>query len=362
MEDRSRQWGIDLARVISTYGVVFVHSGGYAPSDNLANQTQALFEFAVPFFLAASFYLLSSSKKESNFRKLMLSRTKRLIIPYLAWSIIYIIARVIKAFINHKFGDVETLFSDPFSILFCGSAAAQLYFLPLLFTGNLIAAAIDKLDKFEMNFKTSLLLFVLSLAVYDVILQSTSGFSMDFIRLYNVFYSLQISNFQPIFKFVLIQSWFIIICLPYIFCARSLRAWTRQSTVETQEPKSSYSSFFLLFFSFLIALIFGRMLIPSFFNEPIFGCLLLIACIKFPFSLSIFSKKILLDLSKASFGIYLIHHLILNFSELVLSKVYPQFMSKISISSLIFISVPGFLISWSIVRIFTNRTKKSIAS
>ncbi len=357
MEDRSRQWSIDLVRAISTYGIVLIHSGGYAPSDNLAAQTQDFFRFALPFFLAASFYLLSFPKQEQNLSKLIFSRAKRLLLPYLIWSFVYLIARVFKAVVTHKFGDVETLLHDPFSIIFFGSSAVHLYFLPLLFTGNLFAIAIGK---FETSLKSSVVLFLTSLAIYNLILQYSSNFSMGFVKFYDVFYSLQMSSIQSIIKLILLQVWFVIVCLPYIFCARSLRAWARQSSLEIQESKSSYSSFFLLLFCFSITITLCRILIPSFFNEPIFGCLLLIVCMNFPFTFNDFSKKILLDLSKASFGIYLFHHLIINFVELILSKFYPQFMSRVSILTVIFISVPGFLISWSIVRIFTNRTKQII--
>ncbi len=358
MQEKARQWSIDLARIISTYGIVVIHAGGYAPSDNLASQAQDFFRFALPFFLAASFYLLSVSEQESKSPKLIISRCNRLIMPYLVWSLVYLASRIIKALITHKSGDIETLFQDPFALVFFGSAAVHLYFLPLLFIGNLFAIAIGRI---KTNFKASLILFFTSLVIYDLILQYSSGFSLEFVKFYDVFYSLQIStDIQPIIKLFLIQAWFIIVCSPYIFFARSLRAWTNEYSLNLQVSNLKYLFYYLLFFCFLISITLGRSLIPSFFNEPIFGCLLLLSCVNFPFSFNAFSQKILLDLSKASFGIYLIHHLIINCSELVLSKMYPSFMARISIFSLMLLSISGFLISWSIVRIFTNRDKKSI--
>jgi fucose 4-O-acetylase-like acetyltransferase len=144
MEEKPRQWGIDLARMISTYGIVLIHSGDYAPYDRLALQIKDLFGFSLPFFLAASFYLLANPQKKSKLSNSISSRCNRLLIPYFAWSFVYIAARVIKDLVTHKVVDLGTLFRDPFAILFFGAAAVHLYFLPLLFTGNLFGIIISK--------------------------------------------------------------------------------------------------------------------------------------------------------------------------------------------------------------------------
>lgn len=355
MKDRSRQWGIDIARVISTYGIVFIHSGGYAPYDSLSTHTQELFNFALPFFLAVSFYLLSISEKESRLKsfKLIFLRFNRLLIPYFVWSLIYLTARVVKAFITHKFVDLEYFFQEPFSILFFGSSAVHLYFLPLLFAGNLFAILISR---FKTNFKTSVILFFASLAIYDLILQIYASFSMELVKFYGVFYSLQTSSLLPFLKFILVQAWFVIICLPYIFFARSILAWKNEHLSQLKISKTYYLFYFLIVFCFLISTTLGRRFMPSLFNEPVWGCLLLLIALASPsLSLNTFFKKILLDLSKASFGIYLIHHLVINSSQLLITNIKPTLMSEISILSLICFSVLGFLISWLVVRIFTNR-------
>ncbi len=187
MAEKPRQWGIDLARIIATYGIVLIHSGDYAPYDNLALQLKDFFGFALPFFLAASFYLLSNPEKKSKLSNLISSRCNRLLLPYFAWSLVYISARIIKDLVTHKLVDVETLFRDPFAILFFGAAAVHLYFLPLLFTGNLFGIIISK---YKTSFKTSIALFLASLAIYDFILQFSVNFSMKSVKFYEVFYSL----------------------------------------------------------------------------------------------------------------------------------------------------------------------------
>ncbi|HYW21503.1 MAG TPA: acyltransferase [Nodularia sp. (in: cyanobacteria)] len=344
MKDSSRQWGIDLARIISTYGIVLIHSGGYAASDNLAIKLQAFFRFALPFFIAASFYLLFNKKKEYKLFKLISSRWNRLVIPYLVWSLIYLIVRVIKALIISNNPDLLTLFQDPFSLIFFGSSALHLYFLPLLFTGNLFAILINN---YTTNFKNSFILFFISLTIYNIVLQYSTHFSMKWVKFYDVFYSLQISSLQPLSKLLLIQGWFILICLPYIFFARMIYTYPYNNPFHVKIQKYCSPLLILLF---LCIILFGRILSPVFITEPIFGCMLLIVALNFSISpSSSFMKNILLNLSEASFGIYLIHHLIVNFSQLLIYKIYPNFLDQISIFSLLVFSVSGFLISWLVV-------------
>jgi peptidoglycan/LPS O-acetylase OafA/YrhL len=357
MKNNSRDWGIDLVRIISTYGIVVIHSGGYGtPSGNLAIELPNIFRFALPFFLAASFYLISNQKKEYKLFDLIYSRWNRLIIPYLIWSLIYLVSRIIKQLISARNADLTSLFEDPFSIIFFGASAVHLYFLPLLFIGNLFEIAIRK---FTTNFKFSCLLFLNSLIIYNIALQAFADFSMKQVTFYEVFYSLQVSAMQPIIKLLLIQGWFIIICLPYIFFARMIHTYPYKLIhISLYIKKYLYP---LLISLFLIVIIVGRTLIPSFINEPILGCLFLILALNFPFlPEKIFLKKIVLNLSEASFGIYLIHHLIINFSELLISKIYPNFMNQVSILSLLLFSVSGFFISWLVVNIFQGKVKNRV--
>lgn len=176
---------------------------------------------------------------------------------------------------------------------------------------------------------------------------------MKRVTFYDVFYSLQVSALQPILKLLLIQGWFIIICLPYIFFARMIHTYPYKHIFYSHIQKYLYP---LLISWFLIVIIVGRTLIPSFINEPILGCLFLILALNFSFlPENIFLKRIVLNLSEASFGIYLIHHLIINFSQLLISKIYPNFMNQVSILSLLLFSVSGFFISWVTVNIFQGK-------
>ncbi|PSB59026.1 acyltransferase family protein [Chamaesiphon polymorphus] len=350
MENRSRQWGLDLARVIATYGIVLIHSGDYAPYSDLAQKAQEFFRFSLPFFLAASFYLLVNPEKKVTLSKAISTRFSRLLLPYVVWTLVYLSARIIKESMASKSLAFGNLFQDPVAVIFYGSAAVHLYFLPLLFTGNLFAIAIDR---FKTNLKTSILLFLASLAIYNLALQYSVNFSMAFVRLHVVFYSLQISNLQPLLKFLVMQGWFIIICLPYIFFARSIHAWMARYP---QRSPISNRNYVLLLLAFVMVITVGRSIFPFVLNEPIYGCLLLVLAINFPSTwVSEFWQKLLLDLSQASFGIYLLHHLIVNFSETLTFKKFPEFGAQITIVSQLVFSISGFLISWAIVRIFTSR-------
>jgi surface polysaccharide O-acyltransferase-like enzyme len=350
MKDKSRHLGIDLARVISTYGIVFIHSGDYAPYDILAVQVKELFRFALPFFIAVSFYLLSKPGKSKKISELIFSRCNRLLFPYFCWSLIYIVAKIIKDLITYKFVSLNGLSLDVFAVLFCGSAGVHLYFLPLLFIGNLAGILVVNL---KINLKLSIAMYFLSILLYDLVLQFHSGFNMGFVRFYDVFYSLQISNISYVFKFILLQAWFIIVCLPYMFFAKFIYICQDKSLLVLQSKRQ----YILIAIIFTTVVTIGRSFLPAFLNEPIFGCLFLVLAIKFPFDLSsnFFVEKILLELSQSSFGIYLIHPLIINSFETLILKISPGFMSQVSVFSQIFFSMFGFLTSWLIVRVFINR-------
>ena len=91
----------------------------------------------------------------------------------------------------------------------------------------------------------------------------------------------------------------IIICLPYIFFARMIHTYPYKHIFYSHIQKYLYP---LLISWFLIVIIFGQTLIPSFINEPILGCLFLILALNFSFlPENIFLKRIVLNLSEASF-------------------------------------------------------------
>ena len=98
MKNKSTQrlFGVDLLRGIAAYAVVFVHSGDETLGLPISQNAIALrmdFYFAVPFFLATSFYFLTSRNDIDISKRFWCSRVERILISYAVWSLIYVAFR-----------------------------------------------------------------------------------------------------------------------------------------------------------------------------------------------------------------------------------------------------------------------------
>ncbi|NEP20384.1 MAG: acyltransferase, partial [Leptolyngbya sp. SIO4C1] len=83
--------GVDLFRGLSIFCVVLMHSDeGMKSTTSFWLEIIDFVAFAVPFFIATSFYL-SVDKLKSNLKPYPLQdRLKRLFTPYIFWSIFYL--------------------------------------------------------------------------------------------------------------------------------------------------------------------------------------------------------------------------------------------------------------------------------
>jgi surface polysaccharide O-acyltransferase-like enzyme len=133
---RPRNETIDVVRFFAAAGVVFVHA---AYSETFHNTWDNLFRFAVPFYLFASLYFQAISLRRNPNRSLnayVVGRFKRLYLPFLVWSVIYILARDAKRVLLQGMPAVEL---NP-SMLWKGTEY-HLWFLPFLL-GVSVAQAI----------------------------------------------------------------------------------------------------------------------------------------------------------------------------------------------------------------------------
>lgn len=150
MSNSKRLLGIDLCCVIAAYAVIQVHSGDETsglPLSHSAISFRLLFYFAVPFFLAVSF--LFSVRKSSNSDSWIFwsSKVNRILIPYISWSLLYLVIRATFFSAKGDFFSVKSLLGDPLSLIFFGGTSYQLYFLPLLLTETLLIPLIYRLEK-----------------------------------------------------------------------------------------------------------------------------------------------------------------------------------------------------------------------
>jgi surface polysaccharide O-acyltransferase-like enzyme len=142
----SRNELIDVVRLIAAAGIIFIHaarSDFFAGNADGSRDLRNIFRFAVPFYLFASFYYQSSSFRRNPHRSLgqfLLGRFNRLYVPFLAWSVIYLLARDLKrVFLDHA-GLVPL---TP-GLLWKG-VEYHLWFLPFLFAFSVVLALIRAL-------------------------------------------------------------------------------------------------------------------------------------------------------------------------------------------------------------------------
>jgi len=137
---------IDIARGLAIIGVVAIHSSSaYLVQfyDNSVLILNTLVRYSVPvFILMAGFLHESVFEKEgerlSAYYENIRKRFRRLIVPYLLFSIVYMLVRIIlentpgfNSLVAIKYDSVERVLSGIFLVK--GNPAGHLYFLPLLF-------------------------------------------------------------------------------------------------------------------------------------------------------------------------------------------------------------------------------------
>ncbi len=352
--------GIELCRGLSTYAVILVHSGDETwglPIDSSAIIFRFDFYFAVPFFLATAFYFMTSKPDVAYSSKFWESRFERILIPYAIWSFIFLISRVVIFTLSKKADRLQQLLQDPLSITFLGGASYHLYFLPLLFAGSSLVLLAPIIKKSNISKFGLIILSTLSIILYHLLESSGNSFQLGtniaFKSLLD-FGSIKIEQ-QPILRLFLVEIAWIIRCLPYFFMALTLnRLLTNQNSRLQENSIYSIGAGIL----FLIFNFFGKLFLPTALQETILAYTLLL------FSISLsgqfktkFGAKLTASVGVSSFGVYLIHPFIMNFTKPMIGKILPDFTDSVSIFSMLSFSVTTFLLSWFVVAYLTrNKT------
>lgn len=140
MEQPGRLRGVDLLRALAAYGVVSIHSLASLPAEASTVYWNTMFlGFVVPYFLATAFYFDFGRLQRQGTLSFLRSRFDRLLIPYLVWSALFVALRCGLYAATSRPDATADITGRPFEILFLGKAAAPLYFIPLLFMGELLA-------------------------------------------------------------------------------------------------------------------------------------------------------------------------------------------------------------------------------
>src|ERR1051325_803437 len=143
---------LDAARGLGCMAVIWVHT--VIDSPQLA-RSAGLSRFGTPFFaLAAIFFLLTglSTKSSAGWGAYALQRFKRLYIPFLVWSVIYLLLRTGKRTLlttdglvkldtpRLLLGTARHLWFLPFILMACIAVYPLRYLLPRLRAGRIVVA------------------------------------------------------------------------------------------------------------------------------------------------------------------------------------------------------------------------------
>ena len=121
-----RSAAIDAWRFVAAVGIVWLHT----QADDVLPKSSNLGRFAVPFFSAAAAFLLYEGLRRNpdrDFGAFAVKRVKRIYFPFLAWSVIYLLATEMKRhFVSH-----QPIVPFDWSFFFSGTSL-QLWFLPFI--------------------------------------------------------------------------------------------------------------------------------------------------------------------------------------------------------------------------------------
>jgi peptidoglycan/LPS O-acetylase OafA/YrhL len=343
MNHKKRLLGIDLCRGIAVYAVILVHSGDETwgvPVDPWAVIFRLSFYFAVPFFLAASFYFMVRKPNVGFSLDFWKSRLERLVIPYLIWSLIYLVLRLVFFLKSNQSNRLNQLIQDPLSIVFFGGASFHLYFLPLLFVGSFLVFLTSYFSSQRIGMKGLIAFLIISIVVYESVIAYGNEFESN-------------SAIHPLARLAVVYGVWILKCLPYFLTAiilSRISAFCENSWLLQRGSNVSFLSVFLSVF--FIATIFGRLFLPVTLRD------LIAAYTLFLFGISVSryideNNRVISNLGTCAFGIYLIHLIPMNFVKLFFSKL--GITGYVTISSMLIISMTTFILSWIVVSLMLKQ-------
>ncbi|MDT8281489.1 MAG: acyltransferase family protein [Gammaproteobacteria bacterium] len=175
---------LDSFRAIAIFMVVGIHALSYT---NIETSIYGVFEFlltaiAVPVFFFVDGYLFSFLYKEKKFKyiKYVSKSAKRLLIPWLLFSTLYIIVRYfgeVAGYFNTRIV-YENSWYDVLYLLYSSGVSSQMYFLPALFILRLISVVMYRYLKVKLIYMC--LISVIGISLFHVFsVEKISSVSLD---------------------------------------------------------------------------------------------------------------------------------------------------------------------------------------
>jgi fucose 4-O-acetylase-like acetyltransferase len=320
--------------------VICAHAGLIVDGQTTASAqlVQYALNFRVPFFLITAFYFALAINPTTSLRAWWTKRASRLLVPYAAWSIIYLLARAAMLAATHQTPELHTLFQDPVGLVFInGGGSIALYFLPLVFTGLVLTQCLNKPLKSAPSWAL-LLVLVLSAGCLHLLLQSNNAFNLASSEAFQAAFPNQSKT--SLVRLSLVFAAHTITCLPHIVAAKLLKRYS--SVLDSKD---------------IILLLIGLALLVVSFTHvgsltPLSPHLRGVGALLLALYLSRYvpSNQFIKVLGATSFGIYLVHQLVLQIIEVTAKQLHLD-LSPINAVMLTGISILTFLISLLIVSI-----------
>lgn len=180
----NRHEGIDLFRVIAAYGIILLHfeeMGGHHPSHSWLIQFR---DYSFPFFVMSSFFVLTISfvrNPSRNFWQFLKKRLVRIWIPFLIWTILYWSLSRVSRWVMYG----ETISFPSLALFVCGYA--HLWYLQFIFVGSLLIEPLLRCIGRKKDRRWKLSLFCLSVGfLYPFFFEPLFHHSFHFERLFQV--------------------------------------------------------------------------------------------------------------------------------------------------------------------------------
>jgi surface polysaccharide O-acyltransferase-like enzyme len=355
MDRQQRLIGIDLFRGLAVLAVAILH---VVDGDSIAlvagwRQITNFALFTVPFFLALSFYLAIEKLYLSPQPYSLRARLTRLLVPYLCWSTVYLLYKMIKYGAVGEVSKVVNVFADPLALICFGGTAFHLYFLPLLAVGTVLIKLLD-LARFTSRSWQGLALFgLVSLLGYEILLSSGNEYQLAIGCAFQPLLAkvLPLGNTNPILRLLLaIVAWGLR-CLPYI-CVGAILAHPNTSKFRLNLVERHP---FLWGSLFIILNLCGDRFLPQSVYEVSRGYVALLAAIACSDRLK--GNSQIASLGTCSFGIYLIHLLAIEIFQSLAKRIDPDYIYHVQAIVLLVAAIASLAISW-LVTIWLMKNKR----
>lgn len=307
MKERNYFW--QSIRGLCILAVILIHcpSGSVyefgSPQFDIWIVLRQFINFPVAIFIFLSGYFTNPDKCTKSYKKYILNRGGRLIVPFLIWSLFY---SVITLFAQIMKGDTINVLKYAFCIII-GKASAPLYYIVVLIQLTLITPFLVQLIQRKTYFRNWLWLitpvYLIFIYVYNIVTKTTPFLYETLFPAWFIFYYLGLNmRLCPQWKSTLVRwfgkiSWIgLALCFSLIEAAILLWLGCSSDFASSQIKVSSFLyAFLLILYCFGIS--------------------------QKPCQTRSMSGNILKYIGDRSYGIYFVHCFFLQIFEKLLSKV-----------------------------------------